>query len=208
MLNIEQASKVVYTDRSRTEEYQRCARKRYWSYHYQLPGMLNGGLAPNKPALELTVGSAVRKGVECLLNECRISTVQDLAAAITQGLAEFDQAWESWLSFNDLTDPSQLLSYQLTEARALIEALIAAFYYADTGLKLLTENYNILAVEQEIQVPLADWLVLNSRPDAILQHKRTGQYFPWSLKTTKKWDDRTNSQAEVDNQGISESIST
>jgi hypothetical protein len=185
--------------------------------------MLHAGLQPAKPALELTVGSAVHKGVELLLTWVMESEDgksipdmpypdQGLDSAIDAALADFDQAWQPWLeqsdAFQDSSESNQLLSYQLTEARALIEALIAAFYYAPTGLQLLTENYEILAVEQEIAVPLTDWLVLNSRPDAILRHRRTGQYFPWSLKTAKSWDDRTNQQAEVDNQGISESIST
>lgn len=222
---------VIYTDRSRIEIGQRCLRKRYWEYHYQLPTMLHAGLQPAKPALELTVGSAVHKGVELLLLDqihddfvVEILAKQDpskidkywnqtvLEVAVAEALADFDAAWQPWLeqsdAFQDSSESNQLLSYQLTEARALIEALIAAFYYAPTGLQLLTENYEILAVEQEIAVPLTDWLVLNSRPDAILRHRRTGQYFPWSLKTAKSWDDRTNQQAEVDNQGISESIST
>lgn len=209
---------VIYTDRSRIETFQRCPRKRFWEYSYKLPTMLHAGLQPAKPALELTVGSAVHKGVELLLQAAMtldytppLNSI-DLDTAIFAGLADFDAAWQPWLeqsdAFQDSSESNQLLSYQLTEARALIEALIAAFYYAPTGLRLLTENYEILAVEQEIAVPLTDWLVLNSRPDAILRHRRTGQYFPWSLKTAKSWDDRTNQQAEVDNQGISESIST
>lgn len=206
---------VVYTDRSRIEEFQRCPRKRFWSYHYKLPTMLHAGLQPAKPALELTVGSAVHKGVEwLLLLELPGPNIVDcdtnaLDHAIARGLEEFDAAWQPWLeSADNYSNNEPQLSYQLLEARALIEGLIAAFYYAPTGLRLLTENYEILAVEQEISVPLTDWLVLNSRPDAILRHRRTGQYFPWSLKTAKKWTDQTNEQAEVDNQGISESIST
>jgi len=218
MLAIRKELPVIYTDRSRIETGQRCLRKRYWEYHYQLPTMLHAGLQPAKPALELTVGSAVHKGVELLLQAAMtldytppLNSI-DLDTAIFAGLADFDAAWQPWLeqsdAFQDSSESNQLLSYQLTEARALIEALIAAFYYAPTGLQLLTENYEILAVEQEIAVPLTDWLVLNSRPDAILRHRRTGQYFPWSLKTAKSWDDRTNQQADVDNQGISESVST
>jgi len=222
---------IIYTDRTRIEEYQRCPRKRYWGYHYQLPSMLAAGIQPAKPAIELTVGSAVHKGVEVLLKATIVPSPASLLGsfcpswlldkAIQDGLAEFDQAWQPWLERSDAyqhalesvgapynNEANQLLSYQLTEARAQIEALIAAFYYSPTGLQLLTENYEILAVEQEIQVPLADWLVLNSRPDAILRHRRTGQFFAWSLKTAKKWTDQTNQQAEVDNQGISESIST
>ena len=222
-MNTKKEPPVIYTDRSRIETFQRCPRKRFWEYSYKLPTMLHAGLQPAKPALELTVGSAVHKGVELLLTWVMDSADgrstpdmpypdQGLDSAIDAALQDFDTAWQPWLeqsdAFQDSSESNQLLSYQLTEARALIEALIAAFYYAPTGLRLLTENYEILAVEQEIAVPLTDWLVLNSRPDAILRHRRTGQYFPWSLKTAKSWDDRTNQQAEVDNQGISESIST
>mgnify|MGYP000866602243 CR=1 FL=1 len=232
---------VIYTDRSRIETGQRCARRRWWEYHYQLPGMEVAGVQPAKPALELSVGSAVHKGIENLLKWVMESGVaktipntpypdQGLDSAIEAALAEFKSIWDPWLAWSDqnplqtlvrdewdpetetyapaAVDNKMLLTYQLSEAEALIEALVAAFYYSPSGLELIANNYQILAVEQEIQLPLAVGLVLNSRPDAILRHKTTGQYFAWSLKTAKKWTDQTNQQAEVDNQGISESIAT
>lgn len=238
MLNSED---VIYTDRSRIETGQRCARRRWWEYHYQLPGMEVAGVQPAKPALELSVGSAVHKGIEnllkCVMESGIAQTIPDmpypdqgLDSAIEAALAEFKSIWEPWLAWSDqnqlqtlvrdewdpetesyapaTVDNKMLLTYQLSEAEALIEALVAAFYYSPSGLELIADNYQILAVEQEIQLPLAVGLVLNSRPDAILRHKTTGQYFAWSLKTAKKWTDQTNQQAEVDNQGISESIAT
>src|ERR1700691_4450926 len=54
--------RTVWTDRSRIETYQRCARLRWLSYHEQ--GL---GLSPAKESLPLAVGKSVHKGLEMLL---------------------------------------------------------------------------------------------------------------------------------------------
>jgi len=55
-------SKVVYTDRSRIESFQRCNRLRWLEYHQ------NGqGIASAKKSLPLAVGGAVHRGLEVLL---------------------------------------------------------------------------------------------------------------------------------------------
>jgi hypothetical protein len=54
--------KTVWTDRSRVETFQRCARLRYLSYHQD--GL---GLSPAKESLPLAVGKSVHKGLEMLL---------------------------------------------------------------------------------------------------------------------------------------------
>jgi hypothetical protein len=56
--------KTVWTDRSRVETFQRCARLRFLSYH---EGGL--GLSPAKESLPLAVGKSVHKGLETLLRD-------------------------------------------------------------------------------------------------------------------------------------------
>jgi hypothetical protein len=109
MLNSED---VIYTDRSRIETGQRCLRRRWWEYHYQLPSMEVAGVQPAKPALELSVGSAVHKGIENLLKWVMESGVaktipntpypdRDLDLAIEAALIEFRSIWDPWLAWSD-----------------------------------------------------------------------------------------------------------
>lgn len=51
-----------FTDRSRIESYQRCPRQRFIGYH-----MLGTGIRPDRINIDILVGSAVHRGMECLL---------------------------------------------------------------------------------------------------------------------------------------------
>jgi PD-(D/E)XK nuclease superfamily len=82
-------SRILYTDRSRIETYQRCARLRFLSYHEA--GL---GLAPAKESLPLAVGKAVHKGLETLLLHTRAlengaDPMQLEDAAVAAALADF-----------------------------------------------------------------------------------------------------------------------
>ena len=56
--------KRLYTDRSRCETKQRCARARWWGYE---AGDAQLGLSPVRKSIHLVLGGAVHKGLETLL---------------------------------------------------------------------------------------------------------------------------------------------
>ena len=82
--------RVIYTDRSRVEAFQRCNRFRFLSYHE------NGiGLSPAKEPLPLAVGKAVHAGLASLLTDAMNvpgpwgSDIMHEDAAVTVALADF-----------------------------------------------------------------------------------------------------------------------
>jgi hypothetical protein len=105
------------------------------------------------------------------------------------------------------------LLYQYHESLAMLEALARAYILAPSGLKWLLDTYEVLAVEQEVTVPIdVDFglnqtkLLLMGRPDGILRDRHSGHYFVLSFKTTKEWDKRKEQAFKFDDQGLSESI--
>lgn len=56
--------KKHFTDRSRTEAYQRCPRLRYWNYHFG-----GRGIEPTRRSLALVVGGCVHEGLAIALQE-------------------------------------------------------------------------------------------------------------------------------------------
>lgn len=156
-----------------------------------------------------------------------------LDIAVRMALLEFDKqvaAWKAELDARiaasstpaDEADPwniaiggdeDSLTPFAYGEALAMIEALIRAYVLAPSGLRWLLETYEVIAIEQEITVPIPvtfnkeNW-VLNfmGRPDAILRDRRTGEYYVLSVKTTKTWDGRKADLGRTDVQGISETF--
>lgn len=227
---------MIHTSRSTVEDGQRCLRRRFWQYHYQNVATNAPGLQSRKPSLEMSIGTAVHLGCEMLVRyamphspasqQLTSVPVDVLDIPIKAALDKFSEIWRPWAEWADthaqkvrvvaaadgtydestvaVTGP--LLSYQLAEARALIEGLIALFYYSPTGLKQLLDNYEILAVEPEVSIPFADWLTFQSRPDFIVRHKRLRLVYSIDLKTARSWDDRAEKSAAIDNQGISQAL--
>ncbi|HWX40364.1 MAG TPA: PD-(D/E)XK nuclease family protein [Blastocatellia bacterium] len=83
--------KTIWSDRSRTEAYQRCPRLRFLSYHEN-----RIGISPVKEALPLVVGKSVHRGLETLLRgvmdgNLAPSIVRLEDAAVAAALADFSQ---------------------------------------------------------------------------------------------------------------------
>jgi len=84
--------KTVWTDRSRVETYQRCARLRWLEYHEAQTGIVPA----NKP-LPLAVGGSVHKGLETLLRESSTRAIAEIVqwlpfvedSAVSDALADF-----------------------------------------------------------------------------------------------------------------------
>jgi hypothetical protein len=230
---VEENQKLQYhTDRTRIITYQSCHRKRFWSTELAIPdtqGTL--GVAPKLENLAMLVGSSVHEGLEHLhqfeAQHPEAGTdednrayavklaldyyngkvlVQEQAALDDLNLAD-DEASEDWLNLSPgQENKSALKEFKIKEARALVEALVRAYY--EVGLAQLLEKYDILLVEHEIASVIAETpeleVIMHFRPDAIMREKSTGNLAALSIKTIKKLDARQGKNWIEDDQGISE----
>jgi hypothetical protein len=173
---------TIYTDRSRIETAQRCARLRYLEYHAE--GI---GLTSAKKPLPLAVGGAVHKGLESLLtgfpeDDAVSDAINDLAQyrgalaldpyetsqSATPAPIPDDQMRQQLADSLGVTlEEANLLSLQADptakrnefdeylwqEQSALVEGMVRA--YARRRLKPLLEEFEVLEVEREGEWTLA-----------------------------------------------------
>jgi hypothetical protein len=168
----------IYTDRSRIETHQACARRRFLEYHQD--GL---GITSVKKSLPLAVGGAVHVGLSVLLTEGQryldatpdafSGVLHDIVSqrsieklAVDAALADFaeysghlDIPTENG-SRGNLGGPSEdtvneLDEYLYREQASLVEALTRA--YARRRLKPLLTQYEVLEVEREGEWLLGDF---------------------------------------------------
>lgn len=207
---------VIYTDRSRTIEFQRCPRARYWGYEYR-----GRGVAPIRLSIPLAVGTYVHVGLGAMLSDVRDERPVDVDEAVRMALAGYDDLIQR-RGLNVEANAEMQFTYQ--EQRALIEAMIRA--YAIRRLPLLLEEFEVLEVEREDEfelgpvpvgvsantdgnlarvVPVEEPLSWMSRADGLLRRKADGDLYVLSFKTAGDWDIRKENENSHDMQGLSES---
>lgn len=154
------------TDRSRILAYQTCNRFRFLLYH-----VLGTGITQLRENLALSVGSAVHKGIELIL-QSRIEDeeVKEIDTIVSSYYPNLDSMSKELLvscairyatsEFSALIHKSELdlepdedHLFVLQEQKALIEALIWVWYFVQYP-KLVSE-YEVLYVEKEIEWPLS-----------------------------------------------------
>lgn len=165
-----------YTDRSRSETFQRCPAKRFWGYGFE-----GRGIQANEPKAEKELGQALHIGI------ARLMKGYDIKSAL-------------FSSKRYLT--KHLPGVDGIQAKLTCEGLLRAF--DKIWLPKIFNRYMIVNVESEETFNLSDDLIFMSRPDAILEHKISGDLYLWSLKSTRKWDDRRAKEHLHDTQGVSE----
>jgi hypothetical protein len=142
--------KTVWSDRSRVEEYQRCNRLRFLSYHEGPSGL---GIAPAKKPLPLCVGGAVHKGLETLL---RGTIAFDLPMAAdpwpTRDLRVLeDQAVAAALA--DFSTHKSALALDLAEQTAMASvdpaSLHAQMIATATDLGMPLDDPSLIALQQQ-----------------------------------------------------------
>ncbi len=172
--------------RSEVLEWQKCPRAWWWAY-----GVYGTGIQPKRRAVPLTTGSAVHKGIEGLLLRHEVEAA--VAAAVAAYRDEVKPGLE--LHLHEEAD------YVVEEQAALVEALVRGF--AAVVLPHLGAVHAGL-IEREGEVEIGLGVVLQGRPDAILEDAEMGALVVLSLKTAAMWDARRESEVRHDDQGISE----
>jgi hypothetical protein len=226
---IKMANHIVWTDRSRVEEYQSCPRRRWYTYHQGGVGM-----SPARKSLPLAVGGSVHVGLaSLLLGVSEDDTVVDAfidSARYYKALAldsaeapQPDELSRQLTSLGDADAAEALMrvheqrvteydSWLWREQMALVEGLVRA--WARRRLRPLLDEYEVLEVEREGDWELSVCTPANiltpirfmSRPDALLRSRADGQLYLLSFKTLSTWDVRRARDAEHDMQGLSEAV--
>lgn len=172
---------MFLTDRSRAISFQTCPRSRWYAYHWGRTGLQPAGVRP-----ELLTGSTVHLGLEYLL---RGLTPEE---AVARATADWQRSLEGRPVLEGARDHLEL-------AQALIYA------WAYEGMPQLLDAYEVLAVEEEINVPLSDRVMWMARPDGVLRSRHDGGIYVLSFKTAPQYSRRHQADNLVDMQGLSES---
>jgi len=191
---------IRYVDRSRALRYQACPRARFWEYEYR-----GRGLRPKSLRIPLTVGLWVHEGAAMMMRDVQgdRESEGDAEAAVEHCLRGYEAQVED-RGFD--LDSNEQVQYTVLEQGALIEGLIRLHHAR--GLPAILRQYEVLEVEQEDIMPLADsadiqWM---SRADALLRDREMGELYVYSLKTAAEWSEWTQETFEHDMQGCSEVV--
>lgn len=177
---------MIVVQRTAIEDWQKCRRKRWWSYEWG-----GTGLAPVRKSSDLYIGIAVHEGLAALFGEDGVST------AVEKSLITFNlDCSEAGIVGIDGSEQD------MDEARALIEALVRG--WAAIKLPEWLRDYDILEVEREESMQLAPDMTFLTRTDAIVQRKGDGTKFLVNFKTARECDMRWREQWKYDTQPLSE----
>src|SRR5262245_26864490 len=134
--------RIIWTDRSRMEIG--CQRKRYIHCHYGGTGYVS--TARND---DFALGGAVHEGIDLLLQGGTIETALEVAV----------QAYNEAPDWGDSILPEQKETLK-GDGRHLVQALVYSFYV--NYLTPLLEEYEVVAVEEEINWIMAEIPILHS----------------------------------------------
>lgn len=205
-------------DRSRMMTGQACDQKRFLQYHWQ-----GTGVESTYSSEDLELGSSVHAGLELmLLNEINNQSIS------IEGCAKVAQHYmlesgKKGLSIqdNDLfgeTAP-EIAQLLIEEQANLAYALVWTF--GRRRLASLLERYEVVAVEPEICWLVGKgggrwhmdgydgedkYIVMMSRPDAVLRSREDGKLWTVSWKTSKRFDQEYLEKLQIDVQGITEGL--
>lgn len=154
-----------YIDRSRIEADWVCPRKRYWNYEFQAPGTKSRGIVRVEDHTALIFGTAMHSALSGLMLD--VNTPQELALILEEEI-------KNKLSY---LQPQQLLEYR--------NLSLGLFWgYATYILPVILNKYDVIAIEQECQLPINYEVIMLCRPDLCLQRKSDGTIWYPDFKTT------------------------
>lgn len=198
---------MITTSRSAVATWQSCPRKRYLAYEaangapdrvetdgdgtYVVPA--TRGWERKALAIPLVTGIYVHKGLESALQG-----EEPAGAASRAAQAYLTEVKARGLQVEVGTDEAAVVE----EQAAHVEALVLA--WCRVRLPKWLEEYEIVEVEAEDRVPLADDVTLAVRADAIVRRKADGRMFIVNFKTAAQTDERWLKGWEIDMQLMTE----
>jgi PD-(D/E)XK nuclease superfamily len=188
--------------RSAILTYQTCNRKFYYQYAYN-----NHGVIGNKLDLDLLVGECIHRGLQHLLEHCRINhpngdfDITCIDEAVNQALDLHSEK----LSRDEIgLHYGEDVGYVLIEHRNLIEGLIRT--YALKRLPNFLDEYEVLEVEKEDSLSLGNDILFLGKADGLLRRKSDNKLVVLSYKTCSEYSDSLLRDIQHDMQGVSEIV--
>lgn len=193
-----------FTSRTAALTAQTCLRKRYLSNHYA-----GHGLSPEAIDMNLETGTAVHRGIQHLLEHCRLEhpdgmfEEQCVNAAVQFAL----QLFRKDISEHNISlKEGEVIhtDFVIAEHECLIEGLIRCF--ALKRLPSLLEEYEVIEVENDIiYYEFSDQIIWQSKADAeFLTKDYSKGVVICSLKTASEYAENTIRNLMTDMQGNSE----
>lgn len=208
---------VVLTDRSRILARQACPQKRYYGYECGPSGM---GVTGTVSSEYLVLGSAVHAGLEYLLKALQVFQTKEVTlefdwnglfiAAASEAKADYYKRAAEGIYFAKTHNlPDEIKNRLIDEQANLAYGLV--WSYAVRHAADLCAQYEIVAVEPEMPWLMDTWkdgryLVMMSRPDAILRDKGNGGLWTVSWKTAQKFTADHVAKLESDLQTLTEGM--
>lgn len=176
------------TSRSEIITAQVCPRKAWYSRFFG-----GTGISRKRTSLPLAFGSAFHAGAEKLL-------MGDVEGAVAASHLYLELAFS-----NEAIDIDQAeVAYAIGEQKAIVEGLIRGWWAKD-GERFL-RDFEVIEVEREGEAQLANEIVLQFRPDALVRERQSGDHYLVSWKTTSMAGSWTMAQASTDMQSMSEAF--
>ena len=195
------ASELSPSSRTAAVTYQRCPRKRFIAYDWQ-----GRGVVPKKRHLALTVGLSTHEGLAHLLMLAKTLGRHPTRAEAREPILAARQDLLDVAKTNGIIVDDDGLVNENTLAReqaSLIEGMLWAYWYYQ--LPRLLADYEILEAEIEDGMVLAlidtvagpKKVYWQSRADALLRHRSSGELFVMSFKTAKDFDSRKENEGNI-----------
>lgn len=195
---------AIYTSRSTVETGWRCKRRRY------LQTMVFGrGITRKAVNFPLITGGMVHEKVAAMLDQHRINPITDSDARnFCSDTSTYKELVTNKGYFQDGEKLPGELEYWYNEQAYLQQALAYAWYKFE--YPSLANQYDVWASEKDIALFIPkrnssnQWICFESKADAILKAKESGEFIGYSLKTAKMWTDRSRESYKTGLQPITE----
>lgn len=172
--------------------WQSCQRKRFWNYEAD-NGTAVRGWERRAMAVPLVTGIYVHQGLEHALEGA-----SPIRAAADARMGYMEEVKSRGLQLEAGTDEAAVVE----EQAAHVEALVLA--WCRVRLPKWLAEYEVVEVEAEDRVPLAEDVTLAVRADAVVRRKADGRMFVVNFKTVAQADERWLKGWEVDMQLMTE----
>lgn len=186
----------LLTDRSRIVTRASCERKRFYSYHWS-----GRGVQSTRESEDLIIGKAVHLAMESAWE----LDAPEAAQIAWDYVMETPPSWNEGGLVRMLGDTAQTALHH--EIAMLSYGLVWA--WISQVKRDWMDEYELLEIEPEIAWKMGEdldgkWVVMMSRPDAVLRQRAGGGLVAVSYKTSKTFGDREISHLLTDTQKLTE----
>lgn len=169
--------------RTHSQTYKTCPKLYYKTYHEQ-----GTGIVPTRLSLGLSRGIMAHSMLRAILQYCvtndKLPPAEVVRTAINDELNKFrDEAAERGLDIAN----QEWQQAEIERQCCLTEGAVRA--WVKVRLPFILENFKIVQVEEEFEVPLSDDIIVMLRLDGVLQRRSDGEYSALEFKTTSVTDD-------------------